>query len=108
MRRTTSSAVNIGAILRPPWHVWLQALQFWVLIVSRLQASSFHRVIPEIDIWRAATLMLKRYGEKALEETCARADELATEGDSDGAAIWCRIMDAVAQLANKIPPGPVH
>jgi hypothetical protein len=25
-------------------------------------------VIPEIDIWRAANLMLKRYGEKALEE----------------------------------------
>jgi hypothetical protein len=25
-------------------------------------------VIPEIDIWRAAALMLKRYGEQALEE----------------------------------------
>jgi hypothetical protein len=25
-------------------------------------------VIPEIDIWRAANLMLKRYGEKAPEE----------------------------------------
>jgi hypothetical protein len=25
-------------------------------------------VIPEIDIWRAAQLMLKRYGEEALEE----------------------------------------
>jgi hypothetical protein len=34
-------------------------------------------VIPEIDIWRAATLMLKRYGDKALEESTARADELA-------------------------------
>jgi hypothetical protein len=29
---------------------------------ARLQ---FTRVIPEIDIWRAANLMLKRYGEKA-------------------------------------------
>jgi hypothetical protein len=25
-------------------------------------------VIPEIDIWRAANLMVKRYGDKALEE----------------------------------------
>ena len=33
-------------------------------------------MIPEIDIWRAASLMLKRYGEKALEESAARADEL--------------------------------
>jgi hypothetical protein len=24
-------------------------------------------MIPEIDIWRAASLMLKRYGEKALD-----------------------------------------
>jgi hypothetical protein len=34
-------------------------------------------VIPEIDIWRAANLMLKRYGDKALEESAARGDELA-------------------------------
>jgi hypothetical protein len=26
-------------------------------------------VIPEIDIWRAAILMLKRYGDQALEES---------------------------------------
>jgi hypothetical protein len=32
-------------------------------------------VIPEIDIWRAATLMLKRYGEKALEESTKRVDD---------------------------------
>ena len=25
-------------------------------------------MIPEIEIWRAASLMLKRYGEKALEQ----------------------------------------
>ena len=36
-------------------------------------------MIPEIDIWRAANLMLKRYGEKALEESEARADELTLE-----------------------------
>jgi hypothetical protein len=34
-----------------------------------LAVARFCRVIPEIDIWRAANLMLKRYGEKALEES---------------------------------------
>jgi hypothetical protein len=29
-------------------------------------------VIPEIDIWRAGQLMLKRYGEKALDESGRR------------------------------------
>jgi hypothetical protein len=65
-------------------------------------------MIPEIDIWRAAQLMVKRYGDAALEETVTRADELAAAGDDNGAATWRRIMNAVVQLANQIPPGPVH
>ena len=35
---------------------------------AAMQGCSFCRVLSEIDIWRAANLMLKRYGEKALEE----------------------------------------
>ena len=66
------------------------------------------RLIPEIDIWRAATLMLKRYGERALEESAARADELASAGDDDRVAVWRRITDTVGQLANTTPPGAVH
>jgi len=65
-------------------------------------------VIPEIDIWRAANLMLKRYGDKALEESAARADELAAAEDHNGVAVWRRIAHAVGQLANPTPPGPVH
>jgi hypothetical protein len=45
---------------------------------------------------------------RALDESAARADELALAGDDDGAATWRRIMAAVIQLANKTPPGPVH
>jgi hypothetical protein len=65
-------------------------------------------VIPEIDIWRAGQLMLKRYGDKALKESAAQADELALASDDDGATTWRRIMDAVAQLANTTPPGALH
>ena len=57
-------------------------------------------VIPEIDIWRAAQLMLKRYGDKALDESAARADELVAAGDDNEAVVWRRITAAVAQ-----PPG---
>jgi hypothetical protein len=62
-------------------------------------------VIPEIDTWRAANLMLKRYGEKALEESEARADERRRY---NGVAVWRRIRDAVVLLANKTLTGPVH
>jgi len=65
-------------------------------------------MIPEIDIWRAASVMLKRYGEKAIEESAARADELFAEQDHDGAAVWRRIIDAVRQLANTKPSGRPH
>jgi hypothetical protein len=52
--------------------------------------------------------MLKRYGEKALEESEARADELAAADDYNGIAVWRRIRDAVVQLVHKTPTGPVH
>jgi hypothetical protein len=65
-------------------------------------------VIPEIDIWRAANLMLKGHGDKALEESAARADELAAQDDHNGAAVWRRITDAVDQFANNTSPGPLH
>ena len=65
-------------------------------------------MIPEIDIWRATQLMIKRYGERALEESAVRADELALAGDDAGATTWRRIMSAVTELANKIPSGRLH
>jgi len=51
--------------------------------------------------------MLKRYGDNAHMESAARADELAADGDHDGAGdLAPEITDAVAQLANKTRPGP--
>jgi hypothetical protein len=38
-------------------------------------------VIPEIDIWRVANLMLTRYGDEAVAESAKRADELAADAD---------------------------
>ena len=55
-----------------------------------------------------AVSVFDSYGDKALEETLARADELAAAGDDNGAATWRQITNAVVQLANQTPPGPVH
>jgi hypothetical protein len=52
--------------------------------------------------------MLKRYGEKAFEESSTRADVLAADGDQDGASTWRRITVAVKQLANNVPPSLLH
>ena len=51
--------------------------------------------------------MSKRYGDKALEQSLTRIDELASDGDHDGADTWRRITTAVEQLASTTP-GPLH
>jgi hypothetical protein len=61
----------------------------------------------EIDIWRISGLMLRHYGDKAIEESAARA-ELAAQDDYSGQVVWRRITDAVSQLAYMTPPGALH
>jgi hypothetical protein len=65
-------------------------------------------MIPEIDIWRVANLMLKHYGDEAEAESERRADELWEVGDAEGVAVWRRVTGVVRQLVNVTPPGPVH
>ena len=65
-------------------------------------------MIPEIDIWRIATLMLKCYGDEADIESAIRAEELAEAGDWRGEAVWRRIIDAIGQLESTTPAGPLH
>ena len=50
-------------------------------------------MIPDLDIWRAAQLMVKQYGEDAPIQAGVRADELLAEGDLDGAATWRAIEE---------------
>jgi hypothetical protein len=67
-------------------------------------------VIPEIDIWRVANLMLTRYGDEAVAEGAKRAEELGDDGDLGGVAVWLRVINinAIKQLAITTPVGPLH
>jgi hypothetical protein len=65
-------------------------------------------VTADIDIWRVANLMLKRYSYQAQAESARRTDEIEAAGDHKGATLWRRIVGAVEQLANSTPSGPVH
>ncbi len=79
-----------------------------VLTVYRRARASLRGVIPEIDIWGVANLMLKRYGNRARQESARHADELWAAGDATGEVIWLRVGDVIGQLANTTPPGPKH
>jgi hypothetical protein len=60
-------------------------------------------VIPDRDVWAAAVLMVKRYGDDALLEAAERADQPLDEGDMVGAETWHRILNAIERLRAKAP-----
>ena len=62
-------------------------------------SGSFHDMIPEIDTWRIATLIFKRYVDEAEAESARRADELWEVGDAAGVVVWRRVAGAVRQAA---------
>jgi len=55
-------------------------------------------VIPDLDILRAAQLLVKRHGADAPVVAAQRADELLAAGDLDGVAVWRSITRAVDEL----------
>jgi hypothetical protein len=57
---------------------------------------------------KACHLVDSCLGRKVDEHSAARADELATQDDHNGAAVWRRITDAVGQPADHTPPGPLN
>ena len=62
-------------------------------------------VASEINIWRSAQAMVKRYGADAAAHSAMRADERLAVGDLDGQATWMRIVRAIEQLQSG-EPGP--
>ena len=73
---------------------------------SKRKSVTAFDVIQEIDIWRVAVLMVNRYADDAEANADRRADELETEGDQAGAAIWRRVTAAIEQLTD--PMGTLH
>ena len=55
----------------------------------------------DIDIYRAAHLLVKNYGDDAPVHAAVRIDELMERGDLDGRDVWRRILRAVDELLAK-------
>ena len=53
---------------------------------------------PDIDIWRAANLLIKQHGEDAEIVAAQRADQMLERGDRDGRLVWLRIGWAIVEL----------
>ena len=64
-------------------------------------------MVAELEIWRAATLVIKRYGAAAEAEADKRAEILLDRGDCEGVILWLRIKRAIAEWQAR-PTGPPH
>ncbi len=60
-------------------------------------------MISDLDLWRAARIMVKRYGDGAATEAAMRADEFLDQGNLDGERLWLRIMQAIEELQRERP-----
>lgn len=58
-----------------------------------------------LDLYRGAGALIKQPGEDAPIHAAMRADELAEAGDMEGRAVWIRIVEAVKELLDDLPPG---
>ncbi len=60
-------------------------------------------MITDLEIYRGANQLVKRYGADAELEAASRVDAMIGAGDPDGAAVWKRIRCAVEDLQRAKP-----
>ncbi len=60
-------------------------------------------MIPDLDIYRSAQVLIKQHGQDAPIHAAMRADAMLDKGDLDGYAVWKRILRAVGELQGTAP-----
>ena len=60
-------------------------------------------MIPDLDIYRSANVLVKQHGDDAPIEAAMRADAMLEKGDVEGYAVWKRILRAVGELQRMGP-----
>jgi len=55
-------------------------------------------MIDDLDVFRAAKLLIDQHGDDDAIRATQRVDQLADEGDLDGVAVWRRIIEAIDEL----------
>ena len=55
-------------------------------------------MIPDLDIYRSANLLVQQHGEDAPIHAAMHADAMLEKGDLDGYALWKWVLRAVEEL----------
>jgi hypothetical protein len=75
-----------------------------VVACNRGETSS---MISDLDIWRAANLLIRKHGANAELEAAKRVDLMLDRGDDDGRLTWARIRRAIEDL-QALPAGRLN
>ena len=60
-------------------------------------------MISDLDLYRAASVIIGQYGQDAPIHAAMRADAMLEAGDLDGYAVWKRVVKAVRELQGTEP-----
>ena len=55
-------------------------------------------MIPDLDIFRSANVLVKQHGQDAPIHAAMRADAMLEKGDLEGQVVWKRILQAVEEI----------
>ncbi len=80
----------------------------WVVVHRGFGARRL--MVDDLDIYRAAKLLIEKHGDEASIHAAMQADAMLETGDMDRAAVWRRILKAVKELLNARPGDgvPIH
>lgn len=62
----------------------------------------------EIDIWRAANLLIQQYGEGAGQEAARLGGLAVGKGDPEGERVWVEVSRAIKTLMETNLSGPLN
>ena len=63
--------------------------------------------VSDLDIYRAANLLIREYGGEAPIEAARKADLMLDRGDVEGRGVWLRVKRAIVELQAP-STGPAH
>ncbi len=66
-------------------------------------AALYSAMVSELDIYRAANLLLKQHGDQAEVYAFDRSRKLSAKGDEEGSAVWLRIAKAAKDILKREP-----
>ena len=58
-------------------------------------------MIPDLDIYRSAQVLVREHGQDAPIHAAMRADAMLEAGDLEGWAVWKRILRAVGAVLSR-------